>query len=436
MRASLVTPLLVVLVASCSDKSSDDDAAGAAGMPQGGAMSAGGAGAGGGSGSSDAGSGGAAAGGGAGGAGNAGMSAGGASGSAGSGMAGAGGGSAGAGAAGAAGAGGAPAVGCVVPASATEQPMLLSQTGCVDPADPTHAAASLIPYGVNSPLWSDAAAKERYVSLPAGAKIHVKDCTAEPDTCMPIESGGTGEDEGHWDLPIGTVLMKVFLIGGKRIETRLITHRTETTWVGYSYEWNDDETEATLLPDQKDKPVGSQTWHYPSPSQCLECHTKAGGRSLGPTTPQMNMDYAYADGTMNQVDKFESLGLFDAPPQRIAGYPDPKGTTDLELRAKSYLQANCSICHRPGGPVSDVDLRFVTPFKDMSLCNHTVNMGTGDPKIPQIRLTPGDPSQSSLSFRMHDTTSYRMPKVGSSVVDADGTKLIDDWITSITSCPP
>src|SRR5262249_29883866 len=150
--------------------------------------------------------------------------------------------------AGAAGAAGAPATGCIVPMSASDQPMMLSATGCVDPADPKKAAASLIPYDVNSPLWSDGATKERYLSMPAGGKIHVKDCTAEPATCMPIESGGTGEDEGHWDLPIGTVLMKVFIIDGKRVETRLITHRNETTWVGYSYEWNDDETDATLLP--------------------------------------------------------------------------------------------------------------------------------------------------------------------------------------------
>jgi uncharacterized repeat protein (TIGR03806 family) len=271
--------------------------------------------------------------------------------------------------------------------------------------------------------------------LPAGGKIHVKDCTAEPDTCMPIDMGGTGEDEGHWDMPIGTVLMKVFAVGGKRIETRLLMHRSETTWVGYSYEWADDESDATLLPDSKDKSLGSQTWHYPSPSECLECHTKGGGRSLGPTTAQMNRDYAYADGTLNQLDKFEAIGAFDAAPKKLDGYPDPAGSADLELRARSYLQANCSICHRPGGPISDVDLRFVTPFKDTLLCDEPISMGTGDANLPQVRLVPGDPSKSSLSFRMHDRTTYKMPKLGSNVADPTGTKLIDDWITAMTDCP-
>ena len=138
---------------------------------------------------------------------------------------------------------------------------------------------------------------------------------------------------------------------------------------------------------------------------------------------------------MRAGENGEALGLFDKTPVRIAAYPDPAGTADLEPRARSYLQANCSICHRPGGPVSDVDLRFVTSFKDTTLCNQMVNMATGDPNVPQIRLTPGDPSKSCLSFRMHDTTTYRMPKIGSNVVDPSGTALIDAWITSITSCP-
>jgi hypothetical protein len=32
-------------------------------------------------------------------------------------------------------------------------------------------------------------------------------------------------------------------------------------------------------------------------------------------------------------------------------------------------------------------------------------------------------------------TNVRMPQIASHVVDADGVKLIGDWITSLTSCP-
>jgi len=345
-------------------------------------------------------------------------------------------GAAGGGAGGTSGAGGSGAQGCHAPATEAEQPMLLSETACIDMTDPTKPAAGLIPYDVSSALWSDGAVKERFVSIPAGSQIHVKNCTTEPDTCVPPEMGGSGADEGHWGMPVGTVLVKNFSVDGKRIETRLLIQMALNTWKGFSYEWNEAGTDATLLPGELDKDLGTQVWHYPSRSQCLECHTKGAGRSLGPTTAQMNRDFAYADGTMNQIAKFEALGLFDTTPEMIPGYPDPKGTAPLEERVFSYLQTNCSICHRPGGTLSDIDFRFITPFAEKDLCNVPIIRGTGDPLLPQVRLVPGAPEESSISFRMHDTTDYRMPRIGSNVVDPDGAALIDEWITGMTDCPP
>jgi hypothetical protein len=326
--------------------------------------------------------------------------------------------------------------GCTVPLLEADEPALLTKTGCVDPQDPTKPDAALVAYDVNSPLWSDGATKERYMSLPPGAKIHVKDCVAEPDTCKSVDDGGTAEDEGHWDLPVGTTVMKVFLIADKRIETRLLMHVTDSQWRGYSFEWNDAGTDATLLDDKKDKTIGSQSWHYPSRAECLQCHTEAAGRSLGPMTQQLNRDAAYPDGMTNVIDEFQALGAFDHAPTRIAGYPSPTGSDTLESRARSYLTANCAICHRPGSTVSDIDLRFTTSFADTLLCNQAISAHPDDTNLPPLRLVPSDPADSSISFRMHTTVDgYRMPKVSSSVVDTAGTLLIDQWIDTITSCP-
>ena len=57
---------------------------------------------------------------------------------------------------------------------------------------------------------------------------------------------------GDFDFPNGTVLAKTFRLGGKRIETRLFMKHMKD-------EWNDTETEATLLPGAKARVVGSQT---------------------------------------------------------------------------------------------------------------------------------------------------------------------------------
>ncbi|HKQ70834.1 MAG TPA: hypothetical protein VJT73_15915, partial [Polyangiaceae bacterium] len=244
------------------------------------------------------------------------------------------------------------AEGCTIPATEDDQPTLLSKTGCVEPTDPTKVAASLIAYDVSSPLWSDGASKERYVYLPPGKKIHVKD-----------HMGGTPEDEGHWEFPVGTVLVKSFSIGGKRVETRLLMRKDDIDWLGFSYEWNDAGTDATLVSTEfKEKMVGTQTWHYPSRAECLQCHTTEGGRSLGPSTPQMNIDFAYATGMKNQVQAFADKGLFDVPPKMIAAYPKPSDDGDLTARARSYMHVNCAICHRPGGALSDIDLRFTSSF--------------------------------------------------------------------------
>jgi uncharacterized repeat protein (TIGR03806 family) len=347
-----------------------------------------------------------------------------------------------AGGAGASGGGGGTSGGCAVSKTDAEQSMLLSQTGCVDMADPSKPAKGLIAYSVRSPLWSDAAAKERFVRVPDGSKIHVLDCATEADKCKAPGEGGVGSDDGHWDLPIGTVLVKNFSIENKYVETRLLMRRSMLVWKGFSYEWNDAGTDATLLPDEgtgKDKPVGTgaQVWHYPSRAQCLECHTTYTGRSLGLTTAQLNADFPYAEGVMNQVAKFEQLGLLDAPPKNIAGYPAPESTTDgtVETRALSYLHTNCSVCHRPGSEGGLIDFRFDTPFAMRGLCDVPEHDAT---KVPKYRLVPGDPNKSGVSVRMHALDELRMPKIGSNVVDTVGVGLIDAWIKAMptNACPP
>lgn len=331
---------------------------------------------------------------------------------------------------------GAAMVGCTVPPATEMQPALLSQTGCVDMADPSKPAPGLIPYDVRSPLWSDGASKQRFLRIPDGGKIHVLDCATQAADCNADTVNG---DDGHWEVPVGSVLVKNFSIEDKIIETRLIMRRSMTKWLFYGYEWNDAATEATLLPDDnlgKDRPVGSgsQVWHYPGRGQCPQCHTPGSGFSLGPSTPQMNSAFAYADGTLNQVEKFKQLDLFDAPPKAMDGYPDPFGNDSLELRARSYLQTNCAICHRPSGEYSGMDMRWGKPIADMKICEPS-ERDAG--LVPEYRVVPGKPLESAMSFRMSALDAVRMPKVGSNVVDPMGGKLIDDWIAAMPSdaCP-
>lgn len=303
-------------------------------------------------------------------------------------------------------------------------PDRLSKTGCADPTDVKKPAAGLVPYGVQAPLWSDGAVKERWVAIPDGTNITVKDA------------------DGDFEFPNGTVLVKTFSVGGKRVETRLFIRHDDGGWNGYSYEWLDDQSDAVLLPAGKTKLVGAQTWTYPSRSECVTCHSEAAGRSLGLELGQLNGEYVYpaTNRISNQLKTFDHIGMFDKPlgkpVDQLVAYPDPYGTAGTpELRARAYLHSNCANCHQPkGGGRGNMDLRFGTAFKDTASCN--VEPEAGDIGVTGAKLViPGDPSKSLLSVRPHSPAANRMPPLASSVVDVPGVKVIDDWITSLKACP-
>jgi uncharacterized repeat protein (TIGR03806 family) len=308
------------------------------------------------------------------------------------------------------------------PAPPTTVPTKLSETGCVDPADATQPAPGLIPYEVNAPLWSDGAEKHRWFALPDGAQMTV------------------GAD-GDLDLPVGSVAVKEFRLGGKRIETRLFVRHADGGWAGYSYEWNDAGTDAVYVPGGKTKKIGDQTWLYPSGGQCLACHTESAGRTLGLEFAQLNRDTSYDGGpTANQIATYQAIGLFTNPPamspDMLPRLEEPFGDGPLVDRARAYLHSNCSICHRPGGTgQGPADFRYTTPLGQTGACDampEQGNLGIADARL----IAPGSPEKSLVSVRTHALDSRRMPPLGSSVVDDKGTTLLDQFITSLTQCTP
>jgi uncharacterized repeat protein (TIGR03806 family) len=303
----------------------------------------------------------------------------------------------------------------LVPATAAASPIKtqLSQTGCVNTANPTQPASGLIPYEIAAPFWSDAAAKTRWMALPDNTKITV-------------------EADGDWTFPSGTVLMKNFTLNGDLIETRLFMRHTDTgNWGGYSYRWNAAHTEATLVSGGLDATIGTQTWSYPSEAQCLQCHTNGAGSSLGLETRQLNSTIMYPSSgrSANQLTTLDSIGMFANALSVQDAYPSPTDTAQpLASRARSYLHTNCAQCHRPGGgtPVN-LDLRFSTAIGATNSCNVTPTGGNLGVNGAQIIL-PGDSSRSVLYLRMNRRDSNQMPPVGSHLVDTQGTTLLRQWI--------
>jgi hypothetical protein len=192
-----------------------------------------------------------------------------------------------------------------------------------------------------------------------------------------------------------------------------------------------------LLPSSKTKDLGNgNSWYYPSRNDCLQCHTIAAGRSLGLETAQMNRDAP--DGSGNQIDFLDGLGLFDASPGPSMMLPAFPHAGDMNApiadRARAYLHSNCSFCHRMGGTGRvPPDWRASLTLAQTGACNATPQEGdlgvTG-----ALIIVPGMPGQSVTSLRMHALDANRMPPLATHVVDTTGTGLIDAWISSLTSC--
>ncbi|MES1165972.1 MAG: hypothetical protein ABUR63_09445, partial [Verrucomicrobiota bacterium] len=187
-------------------------------------------------------------------------------------------------------------------------------------------------------------------------------------------------------------------------------------------------------------------WNFPNRFDCMKCHAPASGSTLGPETAQLNR----ITGGMNQIDRFQAMGLFDAPlPQPykaalVAPYASKDGSPSagatLEQKARSYIHANCGICHRPDGEYGDLDLRYDVALKDTHVCGFPP--ARGDFVDNNLILDPGKPETSVMWFRMNVMAdpfggkTARMPQIATYVVDQEGSKLVGDWIKSISACPP
>ncbi|HVP28261.1 MAG TPA: PQQ-dependent sugar dehydrogenase [Myxococcota bacterium] len=303
-------------------------------------------------------------------------------------------------------------------------PTLLSQTGLFSNTGLLTPKPGLVEYRVKAPLWSDGADKRRWIGLPAGQQIGFS-------------------PTGAWTFPVGTVFVKHFelrLAGGgrTRLETRVLLRQTDR-YVAYTYRWNAQQTDATLVTaaqtasysvDGSQGPV-SQTWTFPGPGDCLACHTAVEGRVLGVRTPQIDLDWSCENETENQLAAWASAGMFSGSvgsPQSFPRYVDPSdASAPIGLRARSYLATNCEICHQPNGttPV-DVDFRFATPLAAMNVVNVPPTAGTLGLVSP-MRLLPGVKERSVLWHRMQITGASRMPQ-GSSVPDPTAVAVVGAWI--------
>ncbi|MEY2879561.1 MAG: Soluble aldose sugar dehydrogenase YliI precursor [Verrucomicrobiota bacterium] len=316
-------------------------------------------------------------------------------------------------------------------------PRQLSETGLFAATATQQPAPGVVPYAINAPRFADHATSERWVAFPGDGKISI---ATKQLGVMPV---------GRWVYPDGAVLAKTYTIElergnaatRRRVETQLMHYDAPTQqWAAYSYRWNAAQTDADLVPARGDEavlevkdpaaPGGTlkQTWRFNSRAECLRCHNLTTNYTPGFNALQLDRPTAASPG--RQLDTFHALGL---------GRPDPRLTDPhgelgtLETRARSYLHANCSACHRHnGGGSAPLWLNVEAVLKDASLVG--AKPVQGDLGLPDARvIAPGDPARSVLLYRLATEGRGHMPYLGSRLLDERGLLLVRDWIAAMNS---
>ena len=305
---------------------------------------------------------------------------------------------------------------------------LYSLTGETDVLTPN---AGVRPFDINVAFWSDNAHKTRWVFR----------------SNTNLQFGFSAQ--GNWSFPTGTVWVKHFDLqlthgvpsSSKRLETRLLVRNSSGVY-GVTYRWGDSVTNATLVGDEgldeafaiNDGGVlRTQVWHYPSRSECLTCHTPVAGLSLGFNTAQLNRDVDFGAGATNQIQALIKAGYLSSPPTNLNVLPALAHATNeawsAEWRVRSYLAANCSQCHQPGGTgIGTWDARYHNPLSASGLIRGLLNDNQGDTNNRVV--VPGSLAHSMLLTRISIRGDKQMPPLASAVLDTQAIALVSAWITN------
>jgi uncharacterized repeat protein (TIGR03806 family) len=293
-------------------------------------------------------------------------------------------------------------------------------------------AEGVVPYGLNSALFSDYAFKKRFAKIPAGTKASFN-------------------HDDVFAFPVGTVLIKNFYYPAdftkpteniRLLETRLLIHE-ETEWKTLPYVWNDEQTEAYL--DIAGKNIEVRWKHYngeiktlsysvPNMNQCKGCHLRGDKvMPIGPSARQLNGDYAYTHGSKNQLAHWKELNLIDLPDlqsiAKLASYENENES--VELRARAWLEINCAHCHRHDGPAKTSGLHLLASVTDARV------LGVGKAPVAAGKgsggrlysIVPGKPDESILQYRIESThPGIMMPELGRKLTHEEGVALVRKWI--------
>lgn len=342
---------------------------------------------------------------------------------------------------------------------AEDNPAQLSAWGLMDVSQGAlELADGVVPYDLNSALFTDYALKLRTVWVPeeAGpAAFRANDYPDFPIGTVISKTFYYPRGEGEQDVlkvsdtngETHTILKALDRV--RLMETRLLVRR-DTGWEAVSYVWNETQSDARLtkIGDaqplnliEQDAETESFAYIVPDNNQCAGCHAPNNTTReivpLGVRPRHINKTYRHGENDVDQLVYLMERGVlydFDEtmPVRSNVDWMDQE--QPLSARARSYLDINCSHCHNPVGPAdtSGLDLSMeAMSGPELGVCKLPIAAGAGTGGRA-FSIVPGDPDASILLHRVETTNpGAMMPELGRALQHREGAQLLRDWIAEM-----
>jgi hypothetical protein len=302
-------------------------------------------------------------------------------------------------------------------------PQRLEGTGLYSDFATLVVDANHIAFSPQYPLWTDGAAKRRWISIPAGAVID-------------------GSDAEAWVFPVGTRVWKEFSFSGRRVETRFM-ERGPDGWTYAAYAWREDGRDAVLVSERGRRnayPLGAERSHtIPGANDCKACHQGGRAEVLGFSALQLSPDRdpgaLHADAGLLDIEDLIEKGLLVGVPQERRR-PRIEATSAAERTALGYLHGNCGHCHNDHGSLKNIGLSLrhvsgaVVPRALESTIDQPVRkLAPGQSPDAILRVEPRHPERSGLVERIGSRyPALQMPPLGTELVDEEAVALIRRWV--------
>lgn len=318
-------------------------------------------------------------------------------------------------------------------------PKKLSEVGAFEELVTLTPAGGVMPYSLNSELYSDGALKRRWVAIPNDGEF---------DT---LGEQASVNEQGALAFPRGTVFIKHFELPfdmrnpeiTRKLETRFLVMTDNLDAYGVTYRWNDEGTKAELLEEgaeaayeviNEEGELTTVNWVFPSRQQCMTCHNANAGYVLGPNMRNLNKGIHYSEEAplTNQLRTWQNLGIIEEGLE--LSLFDPLSSLDNafssnESKVRSYLQSNCSFCHQPGGVETNFNALFTSSLDSANIVGAVV---VGRQSLEENAvISPGDIQHSEMVRRIESLDGLRMPPLGTSLIDQEFAAILKEWILEL-----